>query len=202
MFFFSPPSFPPLPFLIVRVHKNDHVFDGHYEYVWNVCRPLVWAEGVCEEGKTAMCERIKDSRTVTGLYGESNQITWGLDDTERYVTEPDQPVAGVAYFKTLAGDCAFGGADTVRSRVYFTCDREAIDKVEVAVIYESYYSCTVFVEMKTALACSDIGERMPSLPLRSACLRPLLLSFSIFSPFPPRCACSPNLYSPSRRILL
>ena len=114
-----------------------------------------------------MCERIKDSRTVTGLYGESNQITWGLDDTERYVTEPDQPVAGVTYFETLAGDCAFGGADTVRSRVYFTCDREAIDKVEVAVIYESYYSCTVFVEMKTALACSDIGERMPSLPLRS-----------------------------------
>jgi len=112
----------------------------NYEFVFNVCRQLVWSEGECMEG-SSVCERLKTTQTATDVYGKYASQTTGTDATNGPYTEMD-------------GDaCLFGSGQNMQSRIYFKCG----DTESSEVIFESYYDCQVHVMVTSPKACGGGG---------------------------------------------
>ena len=110
-----------------------------YEFVFNVCRGLVWSDGKpqgsCPEGAT-MCERLTSTKTSTDVYGFlSTQKTFSNDDGP--------------FFEYKGEGCLFD-RDYV-ARVYPRCGVSPTPSLEV--IHEDYYGCEVYVAITSLHAC-------------------------------------------------
>jgi len=118
----------------------------NYEFVFNVCRDLVWVEGKCTEG-SSMCERLKATLTSTGVYGKSSTQTTGVDDTG-------------PYFEYAGDSCQISSGLTMMSRIYPACGTTQTAKV----VYESYYDCQVHVKLSDPRVCRPSPPSPPPSP--------------------------------------
>eukprot|EP00039_Didymoeca_costata_P025887 m.14461 g.14461 ORF g.14461 m.14461 type:complete len:260 (+) comp5104_c0_seq1:61-840(+) len=118
-------------------------FYPNYEFVFNVCAQTVWTDDACPSG-SGVCERLIESQQGTDVYGLQSTATWGSDSSGSYIdmnTNDQYP-------------CMFGN-DMV-SRIYFSCDSSATTPV-VSIQEESYYECTIYLKISTAIACGGGG---------------------------------------------
>ena len=122
-------------------NKIDYVapstFYQSYEFVFNVCRDLVWSEGECAKG-SSVCERLLHTHTATDVYGNQSTQTSGTNDVGRY-------------FEYAGGACLFGTGQKMTSRVYLACD----EKQAAEVIYESFYDCAVHIKLSDPRVCQN-----------------------------------------------
>ena len=54
-----------------------------YEFVFNVCQQLVYADGDCIYGSGA-CERLSETKTAMDVYGTYQSAIWAIDTSETY----------------------------------------------------------------------------------------------------------------------
>ena len=125
-------------------NQTDYVVPStsynNYEFLFNVCRDLVWSEGACPKG-SSVCERLTTTQTATDVYGKHSTQTSGVDVDTR-----------LPYFEFKGDACLFGSGQpivTMTSRVYLACG----EKREAEVVYESYFNCEVHVKVSDPRMC-------------------------------------------------
>jgi len=111
----------------------------NYEFVFNVCRQLVWSEGECGTG-SSVCERLKTTLTATDVYGKFASQTTGKDADN-----------GLHYTEMAGDECLFGSGQNMVSRIFFACGNTELSEV----VYESYYDCQVHVKVTSPKACGS-----------------------------------------------
>lgn len=126
---------------------NSSVYET-YQFVFNVCKELAYTDKACVAG-ASVCERLKDGGGTgrrTDVYGNFDTGGWKTDTSGEYF-----PGNLAAPYTSFSGQlCQFGAR--FESRVYHICDRDAATPA-ASVVYESFYDCQVFVELRSQVAC-------------------------------------------------
>ena len=123
------------------------LYDGTYEYLFNVCRELVFSDEVCPEG-TGSCERNANKPNAgTQRYGTFSSMEFKEDTTGDWVEDSNAHYLDL----TSTAVCSHGDREFYSSRVYLTCSD--YDSPVARVIDESYYHCRVILQLKGAGAC-------------------------------------------------
>jgi len=116
-----------------------------YEYVFNVCDKLAYADDVCVEGST-VCDRSTSKLTTVTVYGQAEDQTLSY---EPYKGNESQKELTLAY---TAGECYYRPTKATSAKIFFFCDPLAFEP-QISLNYEDYLECAVEINFATVVAC-------------------------------------------------
>ena len=126
-----------------------------YEFVFNMCRLLIWSDATCYSG-AGVCERLVDTQVGTEIYGVAHTGSWLTDASGQYAADH---ATALPYITMDGPSCMFGGIP-MQARIYQMCQTDDHDTPTVSVLHESYYECKIYLGLHSHLACTpDAPER-------------------------------------------
>ena len=128
-----------------------------YEYVFNVCDKLAYADDVCVEGST-VCDRSTSKLTTVTVYGQAEDQTLSY---EPYKGNESQKELTLAY---TAGECYYRPTKATSAKIFFFCDPLAFEP-QISLNYEDYLECAVEINFATVVACGTDKLKYAAWPL-------------------------------------
>lgn len=120
-----------------------------YEFIFNMCRLLIWSDGTCYSG-AGVCERLVDTHVGTEVYGVAHTGQWQTDSSGQYAVDH---TSELSYITMDGPTCMFGGIP-MQARIYQMCQTDNHDTPTVSVLHESYYECKIYLGLSSHLACT------------------------------------------------